>query len=203
MGFTESKFNLRAFHNALVGNGSLPLGVPGRTKRARAAWAEDCLFPCGDVKGDSVGGPIDADVVFCARFVGVPGDERCAGLLVELVFLMRGPVRRHEDLQPGDQIAEAGFAGGSGDFLPIADEFRAGIGGGGDFLDLAIFRAGERVGRDASEIGGASFESFFEGLAKFVAAAASTKADADGNGLYWLCGSGRDQDVVQEIGRVE
>jgi hypothetical protein len=39
------------------------------------------------VKRDSVGGEIDADVVFLAGFVGVPGEERCAGLFVELAFL--------------------------------------------------------------------------------------------------------------------
>ena len=79
--------------------------------------------------------------------------------------------------------------------MPIADEFRAGIGGGGEFLDLAIFRAGEPVGRDASEIGGARFESFFEGLAKFVAAADSTRAYAGRSGLRSLRGR-----VVLEIG---
>ena len=62
------------------------------------------------MKGDRFGGDVDADVVFCAGFFRVPGDERCAGLFVELVFLMRGPIRRHKDLQTGDEIAEAGGA---------------------------------------------------------------------------------------------
>jgi hypothetical protein len=149
------------------------------------------------VKGDGVGGEIDTDVVFCAGLISVPGDERCAGLFVEFVFLMRGPVRRHEDLQTGDEIAEASFASGSGDFLPIADEFQAGIGAGGGFLDQTVFCAGELVGRDPSEIGGARFEGFFERLAKFVAAAGSM------SGLLWLRGRGRVQCVVHEIGRAE
>ena len=86
------------------------------------------------MKGNGVGREIDPDVMFCAGFVRVPGDEPGTGLFIELVVLMRGPVRRHEDLQPGDEIAKAGFAGGGGNFLPIADEFRASI-GGGYFLD--------------------------------------------------------------------
>jgi len=162
------------------------------------AGAEDSLFPCADVKGNSVGGEIDTNVMFFAGFVGVPSEERSAGLFVELVFLMRGPVRRHKDLQPGNQIAKAGFAGGSGDFLPIAHEFCAGIARGGNFLDQTIFRAGEFVGSKAGEIGGASLESFFESLAKFVTAGRSTKADAGRSGLRRLGGS-----VVHEIGRVK
>jgi len=79
--------------------------------------------------------------------------------------------------------------------LPIADEFRAGIAGGRNLLDQAIFRARELGGRGASEIGDARFESLFEGLAKFVAAADSTRAYAGRSGLRSLRGR-----VVLEIG---
>jgi len=48
-----------------------------------------CLFPCGDVKGDGIGGKVDADAMFCSGLIGVPGDERRAGLFIELVFLVR------------------------------------------------------------------------------------------------------------------
>lgn len=174
-----------------------------RKSWTRPACAEDCLFPCGDVKGDGFGGDVDADVVFCGGFVRAPGDEGCAGLFVELVFLMRGPIRGQEDLQAGDEIAEAGFGGGSGGFLPIAYEFRASVCGGRDFLDQAIFRARELGGRGAGEIGGASFEGFFESLAKLVAAASSTRADALRCGLRRLRRRARERRVVQEIGRDE
>ena len=47
----------------------------------------------------------------------------------------------------------------------------------------------------AARIGEASLESLFESLAKFVAAAGSTRANAGWSGLRWLRGH-----VVQEIG---
>ena len=82
--------------------------------------------------------------------------------------------------------------------MPIAHEFCTGIGRGGNFLDQTIFCAGEFVGSKASKIGGASLESFFESLARFVAAGRCTKADAGRGGLHRLGGN-----VVHEIGRVE
>ena len=136
------------------------------------------------MKGDGIGGKVDADALFCAGVIGVPGGERRTGLFVKLVFLMRGPVRRHKNLQPGDEIAKARFASRSRDFLPIADEF-CGIGGGGS-LDQAIFRPGETDGRSTIEIVAACFECFFEILAKLVATAV---ADNGGSRLLWFGGT--------------
>ena len=45
-------------------------------------------LPCGDVKGNSIGGEINTNFMFFAGFVGVPSEERSAGLFVELVFLI-------------------------------------------------------------------------------------------------------------------
>ena len=59
------------------------------------------------MKGDGFGGNVDADVAFCAGLVRAPGDELCAGLFVDLVFLMRGPIRGQEDLQAGDEFCQA------------------------------------------------------------------------------------------------
>ena len=158
------------------------------------------------MKGDGAGRKVDADALFGAGVIGAPGGERHTSLFVELVFLMRGPVGRHKDLQPGDEIAKACFASGSGNFLPIADEF-CGVGRGG-FLNQAIFRAGETVGRCAVVIVVAAFKCFFEILAKLVAA---PLADTRGTGLLCFRGTGllgfRDTRcwhyAMQQVGRVK
>src|SRR6266850_4219487 len=84
---------------------------------------EAVLVPRGDMEPYGVARDIDADVVFAARFEGIPFGDWGAGIFIRFIFLACCPIGGQQALDSSDQIAESCLSGWAGSFWPVAHEF--------------------------------------------------------------------------------